>query len=134
MRNKRIQEKIVSNQVINKLRNKGYLVHRHYSVTTKSIYLKIDYGVCCGIRISDHNGKRKYRYRFNLINQYKGPKEVIDKGYVRYFYDYKKINELIADVDKEKQNKIKDFGLYKYKTYMKQNAEKDIYKSFTRVA
>lgn len=134
MNKKRQQEKAVSNEVIKKLKNKAYLVHRHYSITTRSIYLKIDYGVCCGIRISDHNGKKKYKYRFNLIKHYRGPKEVIDKGYVRLFYDYKNVNELIADVDKEKQNKIKVYGLYNYKAYMKQNAKKNIYKSFTRVA
>lgn len=134
MNKKRQQEKAVSNEVIKKLKNKGYLVHRHYSITTKSIYLKIDYGVCCGIRISDHNGKKKYRYRFNLIKKYNGPKEVVDNGYLRYFYDYKQTDELVADVDKEKQSKLKDYGLYNYKNYMQKNAKRNIYKSFTRVA
>ncbi len=123
----------VSNEIIRKLKQKGYLIHKYYSKTTKSIYLKIDYGVCYGIRISDHNGKKKYCYRFNLIKQYAGPKKVMDRGYVRYFYDYKNIDELVADIDKEKQSKIKSYGLYNYKAYMKQNAKKNIYKSFTRV-
>ena len=27
----------------------GFVVHRYNSVTTSSIYLKLDFGVCCGI-------------------------------------------------------------------------------------
>ena len=124
----------VSNELIKKLKEKGYLIHKYYAKTTKSIYLKVDYGVCCGIRISDHKGKKKYKYKFNLIKKYNGPKEVLDGGYKRYFYDYKNTNELITDVDTEKRNKIKEYGLYKYNKYMRINANKRIYKSFKKVA
>ena len=78
---KRNREIEISNMLIKDLKAKGFQIHKYYARTTKSIYLKIDYGVCCGIRISDHNGKKKYRYKFNLIKEYKGPKQVIDRGY-----------------------------------------------------
>ena len=104
---KRYQEIEVSNKLIKTLKEKGFQINKYYAKTTKSIYLKLDYGVCCGIRISDHNGKKKYRYKFNLIKQYKGPKQKNDKGYIRLYYDYNNTEELINDVQNEKKAKIK---------------------------
>ena len=130
----RNQEIKVSNKLIKDLKEKGFQINNYYAKTTKSIYLKLDYGVCCGIRISDHNGKQKYRYKFNLIKQYKGPKEKIDRGYVRLFYDYNNTEELIEDVQNEKKAKIKKYGLHNYQEYMKINAQDSLYKSFKNVA
>lgn len=130
-RNKEIE---VSNNLIEHLKEKGFKIHRYYAKTTRSIYLKLDYGVCCGIRISDHNGKKKYKYKFNLIKQYKGPKEINDKGYIRLFYDYNNTKELLDDVENEKESKINKYGLNNYQTYMKQNSLDDLYKSFKNVA
>ena len=130
----RNQEIKVSNKLIKDLKEKGFQINKYYAKTTKSIYLKLDYGVCCGIRMSDHNGKQKYRYKFNLIKQYKGPKEKIDRGYVRLFYDYNNTEELIEDVQNEKKAKIKKYGLHNYQEYMKINAQDSLYKSFKNVA
>lgn len=130
-RNKEIK---VSNRLIKELRERGFKIHRYYAKTTKSVYLKLDYGLCCGIRISNHNGKKKYRYKFNVIKQYKGPKETIDRGYVRLFYDYNNIEELIEDVQNEKKVKIDKYGLSNYQKYMEQNAKSNLYKSFKNVA
>ena len=131
---KRNQEMKVSNELIKDLKNKGFKIHKYYAKTTKSIYLKLDYGVCCGIRISDHKGKKKYRYKFNLIKQYNGPKQVNDRGYLRLFYDYSNTHELIEDVENEKKLKINKYGLCNYQEYMKQNSKDNLYKSFKNVA
>lgn len=131
---KRKEEIDVSNNLIHNLQGKGFKIHRHYAKTTRSIYLKLDYGVCCGIRISDHAGKKKYKYKFNLIKQYKGPKQVIDKGYTRLFYDYSNTKELINDVEDEKKSKILKYGLSNYQKYMEKNSKNNLYKSFKNVA
>ena len=131
---KRKQEIEVSNKLIKDLRDKGFQIHKYYAKTTKSIYLKLDYGVCCGIRISYHKGKKKYRYKFNLIKQYKGPKQVNDKGYLRLFYDYNNTDELIDDVQNEKKAKIKKYGICNYQEFKKQNSKDDLYRSFKNVA
>ena len=44
------------------LLEKGFIVQRYDSVTTNSIYLKLDYGMCNSIRISDHKGKKHLSY------------------------------------------------------------------------
>lgn len=130
----RNQEIEVSKQVIEKLKQKGFQISEYYARRTKSIYLKLDYGLCCGIRISDHNGKKKYRYKFNLIKQYRGPKQVNDRGYLRLFYDYNHIEELITDIQNEKEAKINKYGLCNYQKYMKQHSKDNLYKSFKNVA
>ena len=68
---KRNQEIQVSDILIEKLKEKGFQISKYYARTTKSIYLKLDYGVCCGIRISDHNGKKKYKYKFESSKFFK---------------------------------------------------------------
>lgn len=130
-RNKEIE---VSNKLIKDLKKQGFKIHRYYAKTTKSIYLKLDYGVCGGIRISDHKGKKKYRYKFNLIKKYNGIKQVNDRGYIRLFYDYNKTKELLNDVQNEKKSKINRYGLYNYQKYMRKNSKYNIYKSFKKVA
>ena len=129
----RKQEIEVTNELIKKLKDKGFQINKYYAKTTRSIYLKLDYGVCCGIRISDHNGKKKYRYKFNLIKQYKGPKHINDRGYIRLFYDYNKTDNLVKDVEIERKIKIIKYGLDNYKKYMKQNSNDILYKSFKNV-
>lgn len=130
-RNKEIE---VSNKLIKNLKENGFQINKYYAKSTKSIYLKLDYGVCCGIRISDHNGKKKYKYKFNIIKQYKGPKEKIDKGYTRLYYDYNNTDELIKDVQNERKIKLDKYGLNNYKEYMKINSKASLYNSFKSVA
>ncbi len=131
---KRKKEIEISNKVINILKNKGFKINKYYAKTTRSIYIKLDYGVCGGIRISDHKGKKKYRYKFNLIKGYKGPKQVLDRGYNRLYYNYENTDELITDIEKEKIDKVQKYGIINYKKFMIKNAKDDLYKSFEKVA
>ena len=76
----------------------GFVVHRYNSVTTSSIYLKLDFGVCCGIRIADHNGRKRYHYRFNVMKNYNGNRAINRDGLISYFFDYTEIDEIIKMV------------------------------------
>lgn len=87
-----------------------------------------------GIRISDHNGKVKYKYKFNVIKGYRGPQKVNDKGYKRLYYNYENTDKLIYDIEKERKNKILKYGVMAYKNYIKRNSKNDLYKSFRKVA
>ena len=51
--------KEVASILIQELISIGFIVHRYNSYTTSSIYIKLDYGLSCGIRIADHPGKKK---------------------------------------------------------------------------
>ena len=48
--------KDVVNILTTKLLDIGVIVHRYDAYSTSSIYLKLDYGLSCGIRIADHPG------------------------------------------------------------------------------
>ena len=122
----------IANIISQQLLKLGFIVHRYNSKTTNSIYLKLDYGVCCGIRIADHNGKKKYHYRFNVYKDYKGDRIILRDNLISYFFTFDEIPELIKQVQIEKQNKVSKYGLEKYKFYMneelKQNALFDRFK------
>ena len=92
--------------------------------------MKLDYGVCGGIRISDHSGIKKYKYRFNLLKDYKGPKVINDRGYVRLYYNYNDIKELIYDVEQARNSKLEEYGILKYKSFMQINSKDRLYKRF----
>ena len=91
--------------LIKSLLNMGFIIHRYDAHSTSSIYLKLDYGVACGIRIADHPGKKKYRYRFNIIKNYEGDKVILKNGLICYFYDFNELENVLKAVQEEKQNK-----------------------------
>lgn len=95
----------VVNVLIPKLLDMGIIVHRYNAYSTSSIYLKLDFGLTCGIRIADHPGKKKYSYRFNIIKDYVGDKVIIKDGLICYFYNYNELEKVLEAVKKENKKK-----------------------------
>lgn len=125
----------VANILISKLLDMGFIIHRYNSHSTSSIYLKLDYGLSCGIRIADHPGKKKYSYRFNMIKDYVGNKVILKDGLICNFYDFNELDNVVNAVQKEKQDKINKYGLRNYQIYMeKQKNENELFKRFKNVA
>ena len=125
----------VANILISKLLDIGFIIHRYHSHSTSSIYLKLDYGLSCGIRIADHPGKKKYSYRFNVIKDYVGNKVILKDGLICNFYDFNELDNVVNAVQKEKQDKINKYGLRNYQIYMeKQKNENELFKRFKNVA
>ena len=111
----------------------GFIVHRYNAYSTSSIYLKLDYGVACGIRIADHPGKKKYRYRFNVIKKYSGDKSIVKGGLICRFYDFTELENVINAVQSEKKDKINKYGLKNYQKYMERQSKSDLYKRFRKM-
>ena len=125
----------VANILISKLLDMGFIIHRYNSHSTSSIYLKLDYGLSCGIRIADHPGKKKYSYRFNVIKDYVGDKVILKDGLICNFYDFNELDNVVNAVQKEKQDKINKYGSRNYQIYMKkQKNENELFKRFKNVA
>lgn len=120
----------IANILIEKLLEKNFIVHRYNSHSTSSIYLKLDYGLSCGIRIADHPGKKKYHYRFNVIKDYKGDKVVVKDNLVSYFFTYDEFENVLDAVVKEKQQKVDKYGIDNYIRYMKMKSKTDLYTRF----
>ena len=60
--------KEIADYISEKLLQEGFIIHKYQAFSTCSIYLKLDYGACNSIRISDHNGYEHLSYKYN-INQ-----------------------------------------------------------------
>lgn len=124
----------IADTLIQKLTNIGFIIHRYDAYSTSSIYLKLDYGLTCGIRIADHNGKKKYRYRFNIMKNYKGDKVILKDGLICRFYDFTELEDLLYDIQKEKQDKINRYGIDNYKLYMeKEKKENKLFERFKKI-
>lgn len=125
----------ITNILVSKLLELGFIVHRYNSHSTSSIYLKLDYGLSCGIRIADHPGKKKYSYRFNVIKDYTGNKVILKDGLICRFYDFNELDSVLNAVQQEKQQKINKYGLKNYQRYMeKEKKENELFKRFKNVS
>lgn len=123
----------VTNILVSKLLDMGFIVHRYNSHSTSSIYLKLDYGLSCGVRIADHPGKKKYSYRFNVIKDYVGDKVIFKNGLICRFYDFNEVEDVLDAVQKEKQQKINRYGLESYQRYMEKQSKSDLYCRFKEI-
>ena len=124
----------MAKMLLKELSELGFTIHRYNAITTSSIYLKLDYGICCGIRISNHSGKKKYHYRFNIVKGYNGDKVTYSKNLISYFYTFEQISQLIKDVQHERNKKIQRYGLNNYKKYMEIEKESNpLFQRFKQV-
>lgn len=116
----------VVNILVPKLLDMGLIVHRYNAHSTSSIYLKLDYGLSCGIRIADHPGKKKYSYRFNVIKDYKGDKVILKDGLICRFYDFNELDSVLDAVQKKDKKKSINM-VYKTTKYIWKRNQKVIY-------
>lgn len=125
----------VTNILVSNLLDMGFIVHCYNSHSTSSIYLKLDYGLSCGIRIADHPGKKKYSYRFNVIKDYVGNKVILKDGLICRFYDFNELDSVLNAVQQEKQQKLNKYGLKNYQRYMeKEKNENELFKRFKKAS
>lgn len=110
--------KSLADKLVKNLNNNHFIIQR-YDAITNSVYLKLDYGVCNSIRISDHEGKSNLKYRYNLIIGGQVQK-ILDK-YPRYFYDENTIKELFYQILADRKLKLQQYGKDKYLSFMKRN-------------
>ena len=129
-----MNEKQIAKVLIEELLKLGFVVHRYNAVTTNSIYLKLDFGVCCGIRIADHSGKKKYHYRFNVVKNHDGDKIIYFKNLISFFYTFEELPQLLKEVQKERQLKQQRYGINNYKSYMeKEKVNNPLFQRFKQI-
>ncbi|MFB6473319.1 AAA family ATPase [Paenibacillus glucanolyticus] len=111
----------IADELIKLLQSEGFTIQRYDSMTTSSIYLKLDYGVCNSIRIGDHKGKRQYKYRYNVdigrkqVNRHKTP-----EGWERWYYPETALRALVKDAVLERKRLIAKHGQEQYWVLMAQ--------------
>lgn len=110
---------VISKTIIEALKSKGFVIQAYISRSTNSVYLKLDYGVCNTIRISDHEGKKYLQYRYNLLIG--GENNILEEKYIRYFFNEKNITGLLYQILFDKATKLQKYGKQSYKNFMEKN-------------
>lgn len=90
----------LADSIAKRLIANGFTIQRYNAYTTNSIYLKLDYGVCNSIRISDHPGKKYLKYRYNIgsfVKEYHKEKDKFDRFYYREDKSKNMIKKIISD-------------------------------------
>lgn len=106
--------------ITGQLIREGFVVQRYDSCTSDSIYLKLDYGVCNSIRISDHQGKKHLKYRYNIgpfVEEYSMEKDKFD----RFYYRADKAKNMIRKILADRESKKSRYGEGHYRTFMETN-------------
>lgn len=116
--NKQLQD--IADYLIKTLKAYGFTIHRYDAYSSNSIYLKLDYGVCNSIRISDHSGKKYLKYRYNFILSGVPYEEQIDT-YPRFYFNETSIEQMISKIKQDKENKINNYGIRNYTMYVNKN-------------
>lgn len=110
----------IADIIVNALKKEGFIIQRYNAYSSQSIYLKLDYGVCYSIRISDHPGKRYLAYRYNIGPDI--PEYYEDfSAHTRYYYNISDYEKLLDRILSDKAEKMKIYGEKSYKEFMWKN-------------
>lgn len=55
-----------ADNIVKYMKAAGLMIQRYDSVSTLSVYLKFDFGLCGSLRISDHKSKDNLTYKYNV--------------------------------------------------------------------
>lgn len=107
----------IARELIDKLNDKGFVIHRYDTCTSNSIYLRLDYCVCQDVRISDHPSGKKCKIRYNVVtDEPTGCR--LDESVPRYYFDATQLDELVELIMQDKLELIETWGTLKYQKYM----------------
>lgn len=119
-----MQHKLLARKIIRALKKQGAVIHRYDASSSNSIYLKIDSGICGSIRISDHMGKRKMNYRYNLLTNIETTSSMKDP-FERFFYPAEQVDLMIAEIIRYRELKMAEYhGAWFYKAAVQGKAFK----------
>lgn len=111
----------MADYVINNLLAAGFKIQRYDSFTSNSIYLKLDYGVCNSIRISDHKGKKHLKYRYNLLSDRSVVNRHSNGEFPRNFYGFNHVDTMLADILNHRSERVLKYGPDRYQAFMQSN-------------
>ena len=87
--------KRLADEVAQALVREGFTVHRYDAQRTDSVYLRLDYGACNSIRISDHAGFPHLKYRYNIGTWVECYMET-EETYPRFYWPASQARHLVA--------------------------------------
>lgn len=110
--------KDVAEYIVIRLKEEGFSVLYYESFSSNSIYIKMDYGVCNSIRISDHHSRKKHlHYRYNVVTSVSHKHCKDNSRHPRWFYPTWDAETLVRDIVNCRRDKVIKYGI-KYKHYV----------------
>lgn len=97
-------------ELCEELLKEGFIIYRYDAYSTNSIYLKLDFGVCNSIRISDHDGKKELKYRYNIGSHIKKSNMRVDK-YPRFYFPVSAVSDMVKKICSDRNEKLKRYGV-----------------------
>jgi len=119
MSSKQKTPKQIMKTLCSELHKRGFIVQYYEAYSTCSCYIKLDYGACYSIRVSDHDGFSHLKYRYNVMNDIVNNYTVLDEGKERKYYGFTELNELVNDIVNCRENLKIMMGETGYKDYIK---------------
>ena len=94
----------IANKIIALLAENDIRAYIWCVATTGSVYIRFEDNRMCSIRIGDHNGKEKLKYKYNIRSDVKKIKWMNDNGIWRLFIPEHKWTEIIPFLIKRHQD------------------------------
>ena len=110
-----------ASEVIAFCRKNGIIVMRYDSMSSNSVYLRLDEGLLGTIRISDHKSKKRAKHRYNLLVNGRTYVKHNGDGLTQYFTSLKNIEQLFRRILKEREFLKKAYLPFRYRHYMRVN-------------
>lgn len=83
----------------------------YHEATTGSTYMKFNTDSLRSLRISNHEGRKKYKYKWNLyINDDHFDRRISDGGVIRYFYHIDDLDEMLKHMYNYARKVVKKEG------------------------
>lgn len=121
--------KDISVSLIESLKKNNFVIQYYSSYSTESAYIKLDFGLANSIRISNHEGKKHLRYRYNIILGCED--NIIENEYMQFFFNENHTESLIYQIILDRKLKLQKYGKQNYRNFMLKNAnDKDGEKGF----
>lgn len=76
----------IAKKLVQSLNDKGIKCYIYHQSKYNSVYVKFEDERMRSVRIADHKGREKYKYKFNLRADVPRYKCTIDRGVKRHYY------------------------------------------------
>ncbi len=93
----------IAEEVVKHLNQHNLGAYIYHKARSGSAYIKFEDTKLCSIRIGDHDGREKYRYKFNLRKDCMSAGWKLEDNIWRYYAPFDNIPSLVAEILKRRE-------------------------------
>lgn len=101
-----VNRKEYINFLLKKLKENDIKAYLYHEAKTGSFYIKMENKRLGSIRIGDHDGRKKYKYKYNVRFDMLKPSTEIDRGVKRFYCPPKQYKKIIKKIKEEMINNV----------------------------